>query len=65
MEETNARAILVASHEPADASDWLAERTGLPVVAAPATVGGSEGVDDLFALFDALLALLEEARDRS
>ncbi len=65
VEETNARAILVASHEPADASDWLAERTGLPVVAAPATVGGSEGVDDLFALFDALLALLEEARDRS
>ena len=65
VEETGARAILRAPYDPADAADWLAERTGLPVVAPPFTVGGREDVDDLFDLFDALLASLEEIGDRS
>ena len=64
VEETGAKAILRAPFDPADAADWLAERTGLPVLAPPFTVGGREGVDDLFDLFDALLASLEEIGDR-
>ena len=65
VEETGAEAIIRAPYEPTDASDWLAERTGLPVVELPFTVGGREGVDDLFALFDVSLTLLEGVRDRS
>ncbi len=59
-----ATAILSAPHEPADAADWLSERTGIPVVELPFTVGGQEEARDLFALFDVTLALLEKARDR-
>ena len=61
---TGATAILSAPHEPADAAGWLSERTGIPVVELPYTVGGQEEARDLFALFDVTLALLEKARDR-
>ena len=65
VRETGAAAILHAPHEPRDAADWLSERTGVPVVALPYTVGGQDGVDDLFTLFEVTLALLEKARHRS
>ena len=55
-----ARAIIRAPFEPDHASDWFSERTGIPVVELPYTVGGQEGVDNLFDLFDATLSLLEE-----
>ena len=64
VEGTGAEAILRAPYEPADASDWLAERTGIPVVDLPSTVGGGEGVDTLFDVFDVSLALLEGVRSR-
>ena len=60
-----ATAILHAPHEPRDAADWLSERTGVPILALPYTVGGQEEAGDLFALFDVTFALLERARDRS
>ena len=65
VRKTGATAILHAPHEPKDAADWLSERTGIPVVALPYTVGGQDEAGDLFALFDVTLALLEKARDRS
>ncbi len=65
VRKTGAVAILHAPYEPRDAVDWLSERTGLPVVELPYTVGGEEDVGDLFALFDVTLALLEKAHDRS
>ena len=65
VRKTGAAAILHAPHEPREAADWLSERTGVPVVTLPYTVGGQDGVGDLFALFDVTLALLEKARDRS
>ena len=60
-----ATAILHAPHEQRDAAGWLSERTGVPVLALPYTVGGQEEARDLFALFDVTFALLERARDRS
>lgn len=36
-------------------SAWLSERTGIPDVMLPLTVGGTEGADDLFGLFDDIL----------
>jgi len=37
------------------ASEWLQEKTGIPAVMLPLTVGGSDGADDLFGLFDDVL----------
>ena len=62
---TGAAAILLAPHDPSDAAAWLSERTGVPVVELPFTVGGQDAAGDLFDLFDVTLALLEKARDRS
>lgn len=52
-------AILRTPYAPPDAADWLAERSGLPVRVLPYTVGGAEGVDDLFTLFEYTLQQLE------
>ena len=52
-------AILRTPYAQPDAADWLAERTGVPVRVLAYTVGGAEGVDDLFALFDHTLQQLE------
>jgi zinc/manganese transport system substrate-binding protein len=41
-------------------SRWLAERLGVPGFGLPYTVGGAEGVDDLFDLFEVTLTRLEE-----
>ncbi len=37
------------------ASKWLSERTGIPALMLPLTVGGSEGARDLFSFFDDIL----------
>jgi zinc/manganese transport system substrate-binding protein len=47
-----ARMIVRAAYNDGRPSEWLAERTGLPVVVLPFTVGGSDGAKDLFGLFD-------------
>ena len=60
-----AEVILRAPYEPRDASSWLSERTGIPVVELPYTVGGHPEASDLISLFDVTLTLLEEVRDRS
>jgi zinc/manganese transport system substrate-binding protein len=45
------------------ASQWLAERLGVPALTLPYTVGGSPGASDLFGLFDDTLTQLEEIRE--
>ena len=47
-----ARMILRAAYNDARGADWLAERTKLPIVVLPFTVGGNEQAKDLFSLFD-------------
>lgn len=44
--------IMRAPFQDERASAWLAERTGLPAIVLPLTVGGSDQATDLFALFD-------------
>lgn len=61
---TGARAILRAPHEPSEGMKWLSDKAGIPIVELPFTVGGLEGVDDLFDLFDVTLKLLEAVRDQ-
>lgn len=47
-----AQMILRATYHDGRASEWLAERAGIPVVVLPFTVGGNDQVTDLFSLFD-------------
>ncbi len=60
-----ARAILRAPYETSAGIEWLADKAGIPIVDLPFTVGGREGVDDLFDLFDDTLTQLEAVRDQS
>jgi zinc/manganese transport system substrate-binding protein len=47
-----ARMVIRSAYEDARASEWLAERTKIPAVMLPLTVGGSDGAKDLFGLYD-------------
>lgn len=61
LQREPARLILRAAYNDGRGSMWLAERTRLPVVALPYTVGGSEAARDLFGLFDDTVARLLKA----
>lgn len=54
--------ILRAPYNPEDASRWLSEKTGVPAIVLPYTVGGNERSGDLFGLFDNTISLLKGAR---
>ena len=60
MQATPPRAVLRAAYQNGRAAEWIAGRTGAPVVVLPYTVGAA-GASDLFALFDSTLAALEKA----
>ena len=60
LDNTPAQAIIRSAYQSDKASTWLHERTKLPVVVLPYTVGGSEKAVDLFSLFDETLHLLEK-----
>jgi zinc/manganese transport system substrate-binding protein len=51
--------IVYSSHSNPRAANWLAERSNIPVVELPYTVGGSEQAKDLFSLFDETIRLLK------
>jgi zinc/manganese transport system substrate-binding protein len=46
------RGVLYAAYEDPRASEFVATRIGVPAIALPFTVGGSERATDLFSLFD-------------
>ncbi|HZP94636.1 MAG TPA: zinc ABC transporter substrate-binding protein [Burkholderiales bacterium] len=60
-----ANAIVLAPYNYFDAADWLAERTKIPVVVLPTTVGGTAEAKDLFGLFDDTIQRLLAATRRS
>ncbi|RME53085.1 MAG: zinc ABC transporter substrate-binding protein, partial [Deltaproteobacteria bacterium] len=43
------------------AAHWLSERTGIPAVKLPFTVGGTPGATDLFGLYEDTIQRLREA----
>jgi zinc/manganese transport system substrate-binding protein len=55
--------IIRAPFQSDKASIWLEDRTGIPAVMLPLTVGGSEQANDLFSLFDDILDRLLEKTD--
>lgn len=58
----NADAIVHAAYVNPRPARRLSELTGLPVLELPYTVGGADGADDLFGLFEVTLARLESVR---
>ena len=53
-----ARAIVRGAYNDPRAAEWLSERTKIPVVVLPYTVGGTDRAKDLFGLYDDTLARL-------
>jgi zinc/manganese transport system substrate-binding protein len=47
--------IIRAPFQSEKASHWLSERTGIPAIMLPLSVGGSDQASDLFKLFDDIL----------
>jgi zinc/manganese transport system substrate-binding protein len=60
-EAKDVRLIIRASYKDEQASKWLSERTGIPYVIVPHTVGSVPEATDLFAMFDYIVATLVEA----
>lgn len=55
--------IIRAPFQSEKASIWLSERTGIPAVLLPLSVGGSDEASDLFRFFDDILDRLLSAED--
>lgn len=55
LEQAPADLIVYASYQDDRAAHWLAGRTGIPAVALPMTIGGTDKAKDLFSFYDDLL----------
>ncbi len=53
--------IVHASYQDSRPSEWLSERTDIPVLLLPHTVGSTPRVTDLFSMFEILVSTLEGA----
>jgi len=58
MKHSPAKAIVYSSYDDPKAAQFLSQRTGIPSVMLPFTVGGSDRAKDLFGYFDDLIARL-------
>ncbi|MBA6326926.1 zinc ABC transporter substrate-binding protein [Colwellia sp. MB02u-6] len=54
-------AIIIASYQNQRGANWLAEKSNLPIIILPLSVGGNEQSNDLFSLYDSTLDLLTQA----
>lgn len=61
LKQTPAKMVLRSAYNDPRASAWLSERTGIPAVELPFTVGGTPAAKDLFGLFDDTIARLLKA----
>lgn len=61
LQTTPAKMVLRAAYQSPRPADWLSQRTGMPAVALPYTVGGNDQANDLFGLFDDTLDRLLKA----
>lgn len=53
--------IVRAPYQDGRASNWLSERAGIRAIVLPLTVGGTDGAQDLFSMFDDIIDRLLEA----
>jgi zinc/manganese transport system substrate-binding protein len=59
LQGSDAAAIIHSSYQNPRAANWLAERTSLPVIEVPTTIGGTPAATDLFSLFDDIVKQLQ------
>ncbi len=59
LQYQSANAILVANYQNPNPAKWLQQRSGVPIIKLPYTIGGMDGVNNLFDLFDVTLAQLK------
>jgi zinc/manganese transport system substrate-binding protein len=60
VEQNKPDFILIAPYQNQKGAKWLSERTGIPIVELPFTIGGSKSATDLFSLYEETLQLLKE-----
>ena len=53
-------AIVIASYQDKRGANWLAEKSNLPVIVLPLSVGGNEQSNELFSIYDNVLSLLSQ-----
>ena len=58
MKHEPARMILYSSYDDPRAAQFLAQKSGVPAVMLPFTVGGSDRAKDLYGYFDDVIARL-------
>lgn len=58
FESGGADVIIRSPYQDQRASSWLSERSGIPAVVLPLTVGGTDASGDLFGLFDDIIGIL-------
>ncbi len=56
--EGGADVIVRSPYQDDKPSEWLSERTGIPEIVLPLTIGGTDGATDLFQLFDDIIERL-------
>ncbi|KPZ73617.1 metal ABC transporter solute-binding protein, Zn/Mn family [Shewanella sp. 10N.286.52.A9] len=61
-QEGDVMAILFTSYQDDRGANWLGERTDLPVIMLPMSVGGNDDSKDLFSLYDSVISLLTEVQ---
>jgi len=62
IDKEDVRLIVRSAYQTSRGATWLSDRTGIPATVVPHTVGSVEGADDLFGMFDMMLARLAEHR---
>jgi len=62
VEAADVSVVIRAAYQSPRASDWLSERTGIPAIVLPNTVGAVDGADNLYTLFEVILDRLEAVR---
>jgi len=60
IQEQEIDAIITTPSENKKAAEWLSEKSGVPIIHLPFTVGGNEKSVDLISLFDETFRLLKE-----
>ena len=58
LKQNGADVIIRSPYQDQKPSVWLSERTGIPAVVLPLTVGGTAAATDLFSLFDEIVEIL-------
>lgn len=58
LQSQPARMVIRAAYEDDRPANFIAQRSGIPAVELPFTVGGTDGADDLFSLYDETLRRL-------